>query len=140
MSPRRNPKVVKLGRKRDTPPSKRELTKQLDQVWSQLVRSRGECEKCGARDKVLHAAHIYGRANRRLRWDPRNSACLCARCHLWWAHKEPLEFTDWIRSHRPEDCEYLRVAAQEVSHYTAEDYQRMLSELRSQLQALEEAA
>lgn len=54
-----------------------------DRLFSQLVRARGACEKCGERDySKLQTAHIISRRYSATRTDPRNAWCLCARCHL----------------------------------------------------------
>lgn len=54
-----------------------------DRLFSQLIRSRGACEKCGERDySKLQCAHIISRRYSATRTDERNAWCLCARDHL----------------------------------------------------------
>ena len=49
--------------------------------WTEVVKARGECKKCGANDQ-LEAHHIICWADFPLgRIDPSNGECLCAACH-----------------------------------------------------------
>lgn len=89
------------------PKTKKSLTAKLDKLCSQLTRAFGRCEKCG-RTENLQTHHVYGRANRRLRWEPRNLVCLCPACHLQWAEANPLDFVDWFDNYRITDGEWLR--------------------------------
>lgn len=69
-----------------------------DKLFSQLVRSRGMCQRCGeTRYELLQTAHIYSRKFNSVRFDEDNAICLCARCHRW-GHDNPTEFTDWLSS------------------------------------------
>ncbi len=61
-----------------------------DELFSQLVRSRGYCENCG-RVEYLQCAHVITRSRLNVRWDNRNAWCLCSRCHIW--------FTNWPVEH-----------------------------------------
>lgn len=82
-----------------------------DREWSILVRSRAgfKCERCGAtpQQSQLHAHHVYGRNNHRLRFEPRNGVCLCARCHRW-THDNPLAYASWFLEHREDDDAFLQ--------------------------------
>jgi len=51
-----------------------------DRLFSQLVRSRGLCERCGVRDDVV-TAHIIGRRFSKTRTDERNAWALDPTCH-----------------------------------------------------------
>ena len=52
-------------------------------LHSQLVRSRGCCERCGSTDPAkLQTAHIVGRRFAATRTDERTAWCLCAGCHF----------------------------------------------------------
>lgn len=77
------------------------LNKELDKLWSQAVRKKGYCEYCLRKppEVVLHAHHIYSRRHYQTRWDLRNGVCLCNGCHLYKAHKDIQEFSDWVRAH-----------------------------------------
>ena len=69
----------------------------LDALFSELVRERANwiCESCAIElrhePKRMHCAHIYSRRHVRIRHDPINAFCLCAKCHFEYTDK-PLEF------------------------------------------------
>lgn len=112
-------------------PKRKTLTNKLDKLCSELTRSRGSCEKCGKTGEVaqLQTHHVYGRANRRLRWDRRNLVCLDYRCHLW-AETEPLDFADWFRIQRRGDADYLQKEnAKGIRKWTVDELETLLAEL-----------
>ena len=75
------------------------LTNKLDKLMSQVIRSRGSCAWCGNNKyELLQCCHIYSRSNRQVRWDRLNLLCLCAGCHFR-AHKEPTEFTEFVKEY-----------------------------------------
>jgi hypothetical protein len=117
---------------------KRPLIKRLDVLFSEIVRSRGHCEKCG-RTTALQCAHVVTRANRRLRWDTRAAMCLCAGDHLWW-HHYPLAAAEWFQTARPDDAKYVQQVQHEITHFSEQDYRDMLAGLQEQLAELKEAA
>lgn len=57
-----------------------------DRLFSQLIRSRGYCERCRelgyAQRGPLQTAHIISRRFSGTRTDEENAWCLCAGCHL----------------------------------------------------------
>ena len=75
-----------------------------DDLWSQLIKKNGVCERCG-KDKYVQAHHIIPRTCYPLRHDIINGVALCRACHLYWAHKDALEFANWIKHFR--DLDYL---------------------------------
>ena len=77
-------------------PSQKSLTNKLDRVISEIVRSRGRCERCG-NTETLQTAHAYSRSNFTVRWDLDNTFCLCYNCHFNFAHKNPIGFTEWVK-------------------------------------------
>lgn len=82
--------------------TKSSLTRKLDKECSRIIRSFGRCVWCFRDDyDKLQCAHIFSRTYRNTRWDLRNMICLCAGCHFR-SHKEPLIFTERIRSHMGE--------------------------------------
>lgn len=89
-----------MNRVSKTPRAK--LIKKLDKLVSEIVRSKGLCERCGKED-TLACAHIFSRRNLRIRWTLSNLLCLCYRCHIHWAHKEPIQFTRWVTTFRDID-------------------------------------
>lgn len=72
------------------------LIKELDKLASQIIRQRGKCEICGKRE-TLQCVHIFSRRNFSVRWDLDNLLCLCYRCHHYFAHKEPIRFTEFVK-------------------------------------------
>ena len=88
------------------------LKKKLDKLFSLKVRSVGKCERCGSTSN-LQCAHVYSRKNLSIRWDLENAVCLCLKDHLYWAHKEPIEFTEWVKGIR--NLNYLRTKMQIVA-------------------------
>lgn len=70
--------------------------KELDTLFSRFIRNRDSiCQKC-LRTKATQAAHIFSRGRLSTRWDKGNAIGLCLYCHIYWAHREPVEFTLWI--------------------------------------------
>ena len=78
--------------------AKKRLRNKLDREWSDAVRERDGhvCQRCG-RTEHLNAHHIFTKkAHPSVRHDLENGVCLCAGCHLWWAHQEALEVAEFI--------------------------------------------
>lgn len=79
-----------------SPRTPRSVKRSCDKLFSEIVRGRGKCEKCGeSKYELLHTAHIYSRKFGSVRYDQDNAVCLCAKCHRW-AHDMPIEFTYWL--------------------------------------------
>ena len=89
------------------------LEKDLDKVWSELVKIRAgyKCELCGVKNKKLNSHHFVGRINRNLRWDLRNGMSLCTQHHRnakQSAHNDPEWFREKVLvSGRAEDYLYV---------------------------------
>ncbi len=61
-----------------------------------MVRERDKrCQRC-FKDYGLQCAHVFSRSKKSVRWDFENAVTLCGGCHLFWAHKYPLDFYEWI--------------------------------------------
>jgi hypothetical protein len=73
-------------------------TRKLDKIVGEIVRSRGECVRCG-NTETLQTAHIYCRDNFAVRWDFDNVLCFCYNCHMNFAHKNPIGFTEWVKEY-----------------------------------------
>lgn len=72
------------------------LIKKLDKMFSEIVRRKGFCERCGKTDKSkLQCAHLYSRRHKNIRWDLENALCLCSGCHIFWFHLEPAMAIRW---------------------------------------------
>jgi len=78
--------------------TKRGLTRKLDKAFSNKVRSRGYCVRCRKVDN-LQCCHIISRSHRATRWHFDNALCLCADCHMNFAHKNPLLFNDFVEEY-----------------------------------------
>lgn len=95
-------------------PSRKNLIKKLDKLFSLKVRVNGVCElrnldnvKCGG---GLQCAHIITRSRKALRWDFNNALCLCAGHHVYfthnpdqWAHEVEKFFPDkwwYVQDHK----------------------------------------
>ena len=68
---------------------------QADIWFSKAVRLRDQkCLHCHKADR-LECAHIYGRANKRVRWAMPNCIALCHYCHRHFTSM-PIAFHDWL--------------------------------------------
>lgn len=100
----------------------------LDKLYSLKVRSKGRCERCGKTEN-LQTSHIFSRTNKELRWDLRNSFCLCAGCHFWW-HKNPIEAVEWCKKKMGvKEYEQLRKDARKTRQWFEKDYQEFESKI-----------
>jgi len=60
-----------------------------DKLFSQIIRSRGACELCGATGR-LETSHIFSRRYAWTRTDLSNAFAACSACHREW-HNAPTE-------------------------------------------------
>ena len=109
--------------------TKSSLTRRLDRVCSEIVRSIGRCEKCGGVEN-LQCCHIFSRTYRSTRWDLDNLICLDAKCHRW-AHNQPTKFTDFVKARLGSRYEILNEKFREISHFKIQDLQDKLNVLNS---------
>jgi hypothetical protein len=79
-------------------PTKKSLKNKLDKEISKLVRSRGYCVKCH-RTENLQCCHIISRSHMATRWLLDNLLCLCPNCHINFAHKQPLLFSEFCKDY-----------------------------------------
>jgi hypothetical protein len=82
------------------------LKRKCDAIWSQIIRSKGYCEKCGG-THYLQAHHISSRNHLILRYELLNGVCLCGKCHIPIAHNKPATFMEWFKSHNPEAHKFI---------------------------------
>ena len=83
----------------------------LDTQVRQRVFERDgyRCVRCG-KTEGLQAAHILPKGHYpRLRFELDNILSLDVGCHLYWAHKDPLGFTEFINTKYPGLAERLQV-------------------------------
>ena len=111
-------------------PTRRSLTRKLDLAWSELIRSRGKCQKCG-KTETLQACHIFSRNQRTVRWNPLNGLCLCAGCHFH-SHQNPILFTQFVEKLLGDiRFNLLLKRAREVRKWQLHEMESLLSELES---------
>lgn len=87
-----------------TKPSPKTLKNKADQLFSRIVRARGECHRCRRRppEVVLHCSHIMSRKYVATRWDEDNAQAICQGCHFW-QHANPAENALFLISSVGED-------------------------------------
>ncbi|MHB8276393.1 MAG: hypothetical protein ACYDIA_01900 [Candidatus Humimicrobiaceae bacterium] len=110
--------------------SNKAMKKRLLDLWTTIVKRKGECEICGNKN-YLNAHHIISKTNFTLKWDIRNGCCLCAGCHIFnrlSAHLDPLFFVLWLQEHRKDDYEYLLVKKNERFSKDYETIEKLLKE------------
>jgi len=56
---------------------------------------------------------------------------MCQRCHLWWSHKNPLDFTEWFKTKYPARYDYLMENRNKIIKRTEEDYKTLLENILS---------
>jgi hypothetical protein len=114
-------------------PSKKTLHNKLDRITSLIIRSRGVCAKCRTEDySRLQTAHIFHRRHFSVRWDFDNLLCLCSGCHLYWAHLEPIEFTEFVREYLGEEkYAALKIKAHQIKQWSIEEMQNLLAEYQT---------
>ena len=114
-------------------PSKKTLRNKLDKIVSEIVRARGYCVRC-TRTEHLQAAHIFSRSNMATRFYLNNILCLCPDCHINFAHKNPILFTEWVKKFLgDEKYEELKVRAASIRKWELwelEDLYRKFSEIK----------
>lgn len=106
--------------------------KLADKLFSELVRSRGKCEHCG-KTTSLQCAHIISRTNKHLRWNEDNALSLCVRCHLYWSHRNPLEFTKWYQENYPVNYLFLMREKDKIEPELGQTIEFIIKELREKL-------
>ena len=117
------------------PLTKSQLTKKLDDAWSLAVKIKAgyKCEVCGKKD-TLNSHHIVGRRNRRLRWDLRNSVCVCVKHHKFGIesfHEDPLWAKEWLEDKRWEDYAYLYMVKNQIKKWTLEEMEFALEDINN---------
>jgi hypothetical protein len=114
--------------------SKKTLKNKADKLFSLLIRKRGTCEMCGQDKKDLQCAHVITRSTIHLRYDTRNSLCLCSGCHLRW-HHSPLWAITWYKSVYPENAKYLLKQKNVIERNF--DYQEVIDKLKKTIHEVE---
>lgn len=99
-----------------------------DRLFSQLIRARGFCQRCGTTSN-LEACHVIGRRFFATRWDPENAFCACHECHAY-LHAHPDVLKAWIG-----EDEYSRLHLKAVQIVRV-DLSEVLRDLRVRLKAV----
>lgn len=116
--------------------SKRSLIKQMDKIWSQIIRNRERCARC-SRPDTLQAAHIFSRRNMSVRWDLDNGMPLCYACHMFWAHKEPVYFSDFAKDYLGDlKFQNLKTRAGQVKKWSVIELEDMIETYKQALKDL----
>ena len=101
--------------------TKTTIKRKLDKLFSEYIRSRGYCVKC-RKTNYLQNAHIFSRSNLSVRWDLDNMLCLCPDCHINFAHKNPILFTEFVREYLgAERYEQLKVRARAIKQWKLDE-------------------
>ena len=93
-------------------PRRRSKSRENKIKWSELSaklrQEKPACEVCGKKDN-LQCHHVTSKYYHKslLRFDERNIAVLCPKCHYIIAHKSPIQFVEWFRRTRSEDYGYI---------------------------------
>lgn len=77
-----------------------------DKLFRQLILKErpAKCEWCGKPSNPLQVAHILPKgAFPRLRYQRANVLLLCFYCHMIRAHRNPLEFREWLVEYKGGD-------------------------------------
>jgi len=102
---------------------------ELDTVFSEIIRRRGRCKRCGLRDSLV-TAHIFSRHNLSVRWDPGNVFCFCTECHAW-AHQNPKLFKGFAKSKLGEvEYRILEKKAIQVKKWSVTELEILLRKLK----------
>lgn len=118
-------------------PSRKQLIKKLDDVFSKVVRSIGECERCGKKTN-LQCCHINSRRFHHTRWNQLNALCLCAGCHFW-GHQHPRLFTKFVNEYYGEGTmDEIDELSNSIEPISTEELEATLKALTIQLESYRE--
>jgi hypothetical protein len=110
---------------------------ELDGLVKRLVLARdgNACVRCGKKI-LLQAAHILPKGRYpRLRFETLNILTLCVYDHLFWAHKNPIEFTQWLEEKYPGRIQTLQEMAATARKV---DMKELLIGLKLEVKALDD--
>lgn len=103
----------------------------LDIAFSLFIRNRDKrCLRCGSQSK-LQCAHIFSRTARSVRWDPLNALTLCWNCHFNWAHRNPVEFTEFVKKLLGRRFAELKRRYHNIKHWTEEEKRSLLKAFKN---------
>jgi len=125
-------------KKRRKKSEQQKKVEELDRLWSLVVRTRDnfQCQGkgCPANGNRMHGAHIWSRGNRSTRWDEDNGITFCFYHHITWAHRQPLEFAEWIKELIGDKMyEELRKKSNEILKVTPQVLEEIKEKLEERL-------
>lgn len=66
-----------------------DIKKRCDELWARIIKLKaGMKSEWSGKTENLHAHHIVGKSNYRLRYEIENGICLTAGEHFWIAHNQ----------------------------------------------------
>ena len=118
--------------KRKKKSSRKKTKKQLDKLFSIIIRSEGKCERCG-KASPLNTAHIFSRRNLAIRWDKDNVFCFCVGCHFW-AHQNPVLFTEFVKKKFGiKKYEGLKRKSEQIKKWTIPELEELVEEFKKEI-------
>lgn len=124
-------------------PTRTKLTKRLDDLCRDIVRSRDDnrCQRCGkyVEGSDAHTCHVVakGKGASRRRFDLLNLFLGCFRCHRWW-HDNPTESGPWYKAQWPHRDEYLnKYRGGKPAKITDKEMEDLIVEYKQKRQDLE---
>ena len=116
--------------------------KELDDLWSKIIRTRDkECQWCGKKTS-LQAHHIIpkGRCGFAGRYHLENGMCLCYRCHFFEKLSRDVDFTRFLEKWlHDRDIDYDQLNAtfhQKTIKFTKDFYEQTKQRLSCVLDSL----
>jgi len=114
------------------------LKKKADVLFSKLVRQKNRCEakwqggmKCSSQ---LQCCHIFSRSRNNTRYDLNNAICACSSHHIFWMHKNPIEFTNWLRRRIGSDkLEELEQKSRVFKQWTVDELENLIKAMQGML-------
>ena len=110
---------------------KRKLTnlELADELFRQIIRSKGFCQRCGKKEN-LQTAHIIPRSYHQVRHDLDNAFCFCSGCHRW-GHSFPIQFEIFVKAKIGET--HYQELKQRALDYKTIDYPAIIKRLQESL-------
>ena len=112
---------------------RKQLIKDCDNLFSDLVTFGKVCENCGDNHK-LDPCHIIGRTELILRWSFDNVFCLCRACHRFF-HDNPSVFKSFVVEQRGSEV-YERLVATPFVKMSNEDLKNIKKKLEEEVLCL----
>jgi len=111
--------VLRKSRKRASSTkalNKKQWCALADALWARIVKLRAgnRCVLCGS-DFMLEAHHMVAKGGcGYLRYSLENGLCLCRVCHFRFHNIDPSDAVEYMKTHRPEDYEYVQANKKNV--------------------------